>query len=91
MLLALQKPGHRNMFALVRPGTGEGVFDMERSELEQKYVRVDPDDARELWGAAYAAGLEGCMHGAHCTQGPDCTFGRRQIEGKGGWGLGRGV
>lgn len=36
VLLALRKPGTRNMFAVRRPNTGHTLFDLERSELDAK-------------------------------------------------------
>lgn len=60
---------------------------MERSELETKYSRIQEEAAQPEWDAAYAASLAGCMHGAHCTQGPGCSIGKRQIEGEAGWGV----
>ncbi|KAI3433451.1 hypothetical protein D9Q98_003264 [Chlorella vulgaris] len=77
LMLALQKPGAHNLFAIVRPNTGPSYFDMDIEELDQKYSRVSEEEAREGWEAQYEASLHSCMHGDHCQQGSSCQVGRR--------------
>ncbi|GIM13625.1 hypothetical protein Vretimale_16693, partial [Volvox reticuliferus] len=83
VLLALQKPGARNLFSIARPNTGAAYFDMDRSDLEAKYlpppVSGSPAEAQleGLWRAAYEAALSQCSHGPGCRLGPDCAVGRR--------------
>uniref|UniRef100_A0A383VKE6 UBA domain-containing protein n=1 Tax=Tetradesmus obliquus TaxID=3088 RepID=A0A383VKE6_TETOB len=80
VLLALQKPGQKHMFSLVRPNTGEAFYDMERGELDEKYVRLAPEAAQEEWAAQHAASLSSCIHGAACASKATCQVGRRLTE-----------
>ncbi|GIL61313.1 hypothetical protein Vafri_15702 [Volvox africanus] len=83
VLLALQKPGARNLFSIARPNTGAAYFDMDRSDLEAKYLPPPaPGSSAEaqlegLWRTAYEAALKQCSHGPGCRLGPDCGVGRR--------------
>ncbi|WIA22798.1 hypothetical protein OEZ86_009751 [Tetradesmus obliquus] len=80
VLLALQKPGQKHLFSLVRPNTGEAFYDMERGELDEKYVRLAPEAAQEEWAAQHAASLGSCIHGAACASKATCQVGRRLTE-----------
>ncbi|KAG2500714.1 hypothetical protein HYH03_001479 [Edaphochlamys debaryana] len=83
VLLAVQKPGSRNTFAIARPNTGMSYFDMDRSDLEAKYQPPPPPGSETeaaleaAWRAAYESALETCSHGPGCRLGPDCQVGRR--------------
>ena len=84
VILALAKPGARNVFTVTRPNTGASFFEMELEELDQKYRRV-PDDqlesaAREAWETTYALTERGCMHGANCERGAACVAGSRAVR-----------
>ena len=41
-------------------------------ELTSKYVRMNEEDAKDLWTGLYEASAQCCMHGANCAQGMDC-------------------
>ncbi|KAF6265497.1 hypothetical protein COO60DRAFT_1623874 [Scenedesmus sp. NREL 46B-D3] len=72
VLLALQKPGQKNLFSLVRPNTGEAFYDMERAELDEKYSRAPPEAVQEEWSAQHAASLASCIHGPACASKSTC-------------------
>lgn len=76
ILLALQKPGHKGLFNVCRPNTGDGFFDLEKIELDSKYQRVDPEAVREEWSAAFEGALTVCMHGPNCRDGAACQVGQ---------------
>ncbi|GMH33357.1 hypothetical protein BSKO_01191 [Bryopsis sp. KO-2023] len=76
-MLAIQKPGHKNTFRVFRPNTGESYFDMQRDDLERKYMKVSMADAKDHWDEVYEKSLTTCMHGMQCPQGQDCQAGKR--------------
>eukprot|EP00775_Hariotina_reticulata_P007699 gene7699-7898_t len=80
VLLALQKPGQKSTFTIVRPNTGESFFDMDKSDLDAKYTRITSEVAEPEWRAAYGSSLHHCMHGAACTSKGNCQVGRRVAE-----------
>ncbi|KAF8066309.1 strawberry notch-like protein [Scenedesmus sp. PABB004] len=80
VLLALQKPGHKGLFTIVRPNTGESVFDMDRGELDEKYRAISPDDAAPHWREQHERSLAACMHGASCANKDTCQIGRRLVH-----------
>ena len=75
VLLAVQKPGQKNIFSVCRPNTGDSYFDLDRAELEAKYVKVSEEEAKEEWQAAYESSLAVCMHGGGCAHGAACQVG----------------
>lgn len=79
VLLALQKPGQKNLFTIIRPNTGESYIDMERSELDMKYAKLDAQSAQEEWDQIYERSMSTCMHGAHCTNAGHCQVGIQNL------------
>ena len=82
VVLAMTKPGSRNLFLLWRPNTGASLFEMEYDELRQKYQLVDAEIAREPWEHVHSMTKNACMHGENChirhTMGA-CHAGQRTV------------
>uniref|UniRef100_A0A7S0KP95 Helicase ATP-binding domain-containing protein n=1 Tax=Ostreococcus mediterraneus TaxID=1486918 RepID=A0A7S0KP95_9CHLO len=82
VVLAMTKPGSRNLFLLWRPNTGASLFEMEYDELRQKYELVDAETAREPWEHVHSMTKNACMHGENChirhTMGA-CHAGQRTV------------
>lgn len=82
VVLAMTKPGTRNLFLLWRPNTGASLFEMEYDELRQKYQLVEPEVAQKPWEHVHALTETACMHGESChirqTMGV-CHAGQRTV------------
>ncbi|GAX76479.1 hypothetical protein CEUSTIGMA_g3924.t1, partial [Chlamydomonas eustigma] len=70
------RPGAAGAFTIIRPNTGVGL-DMDRDDLEARYLRMTPEDVEEEWTQAYEMALKHCIHGPECSQGSGCAIGRR--------------
>ena len=83
VVLAISKPGSRNLFMLWRPNTGPSLFEMEYDELRQKYKICDLESAKQPWKDVYEVTETSCMHGKNChvrqTMG-ECTAGKRTVD-----------
>lgn len=83
VVLAITKPGSRNLFMLWRPNTGPSLFEMEYDELRQKYALCDAGAAKAAWDAVYELTETSCMHGSGChvrqTMGM-CSAGQRTVD-----------
>lgn len=77
VLLALQKPGHKGVFSICRPNTGDAFFEMEKHELDAKYLRAQAEDVQEEWDTSYESSKDVCMHGASCRDPAQCQVGGR--------------
>jgi hypothetical protein len=54
--------------------TTAGVgLEMDRDDLEARYVRMSPEDVEEEWTQAYEMAWKHCIHGPDCSQGSVCT------------------
>jgi len=84
VVLALSKPGSRNLFMLYRPNTGASLFEMEYDELRQKYSMCQsPSDAEKPWKVVYDLTEKNCMHGENCqvkAMGGSCSAGKRTVD-----------
>ena len=82
VVLAITKPGSRNLFMLWRPNTGASFFEMEYDELRQKYSMCTAEVAKDPWQNVHALTENACMHGTNChirqTMGV-CTAGQRTV------------
>ena len=83
VVLAITKPGSRNLFMLWRPNTGASLFEMEYDELRGKYMMCTPDVAKQPWDLVHELTEKHCMHGVNChvrqTMGA-CTAGKRTVD-----------
>ena len=83
VLLAFLKVGKKNTFTVTRPNTGSSINDLERDDLESKYVRIVDDkvhtDAKRWWDATYAMTENNCMHGDSCST-RNCAIGTRDTR-----------
>lgn len=61
---------------------GVSFFDMDRSELTQRYAKAPTEDARRLWDGLYESCLDGCVHGPTCPSAGVCTQGRRLTKAR---------
>ena len=78
VMMALQSqsyvPGESSfVLRIFRPKTGVGQ--MQLTDVLQRYVRTDPENVKEAWGAEYVD--PNCSHGAKCKNKKTCEVGKR--------------
>lgn len=52
-------------------------FDLDKPDLNSRYLPMKPEEAEELWQEIYDGCYEHCIHGQTCPSGSACVQGRR--------------
>ncbi|XP_060078626.1 uncharacterized protein LOC132558114 [Ylistrum balloti] len=76
-ILATQKEHSSHLFRYTRPNTGLSQVDEEETDLNHRYVAVDPSKAEKAWTELYEQTLNQCIHGNSCKNGRRCKVGKR--------------
>ncbi|XP_033761230.1 LOW QUALITY PROTEIN: protein FORGETTER 1-like [Pecten maximus] len=76
-ILATQKENSNHLFRYTRPNTGLSQVDEEETDLNHRYVAVDPSKAEKAWTELYEQALDQCVHGKSCKNGRRCKVGIR--------------
>ena len=76
-LLASEKENAPGLYIIYRPNTGISPFEESKSDLLQKYDRIEPSEAEEGWKEQFINTENDCVHGKYCKSRPTCSVGCR--------------
>ncbi|XP_045182449.2 uncharacterized protein LOC123541117 isoform X1 [Mercenaria mercenaria] len=76
-ILATQKENSSHLFRIARPNTGLSYFEEEKTDLMQRYSRIDQADAEKGWKEQYEITKTSSVHGSHCKNREICKVGSR--------------